>query len=212
MIAFFSVFWHNACWKEEHDGSKKTGALIRVLRLEKGLTQQGLAELLGVSNRAVSKWERGLGSPDLSLLPALSLRLGVDLAGLLSGGLPEPDITGGNMKHIRFFVCPQCGDLITATGKSRRLLLRAAAGTLPVQKPDEAHSLQIHPVEDEWFITAGHPMEKGHYLSFLALVTGERATVMKCWPEWDLQQRIPRRGHGALYWYCTQHGLFRQVL
>jgi len=51
---------------------KKTGALIRVLRLEKGLTQQGLAELLGVSNRAVSKWERGLGSPDLSLLPASS--------------------------------------------------------------------------------------------------------------------------------------------
>ena len=40
---------------------KKTGALIRVLRLEKGLTQQGLAELLGVSNRAVSKWERGRG-------------------------------------------------------------------------------------------------------------------------------------------------------
>ena len=61
-------------------------------------------------------------------------------------------------------------------------------------------------------ITSGHPMEKGHCLSFLALVTGERATVMKCWPEWDLQQRIPRRGHGMLYWYCTQHGLFRQVL
>ena len=99
---------------------KKTGALIRVLRLEKGLTQQGLAELLGVSNRAVSKWERGLGSPDLSLLPALSLQLGVDLAGLLSGGLPEPDNTGGSMKHIRFFVCPQCGDLITATGSRSR--------------------------------------------------------------------------------------------
>ena len=97
---------------------KKTGALIRVLRLEKGLTQQGLAELLGVSNRAVSKWERGLGSPDLSLLPALSLQLGVDLAGLLSGGLPEPDNTGGSMKHIRFFFCPQCGDLITATGEA----------------------------------------------------------------------------------------------
>ena len=59
-------------------------------------------------------------------------------------------------------------------------------------------------MEDEWFITSGHPMEKGHCLSFLALVTGERATVMKCWPEWDLQQRIPRRGHGMLYWHCTQ--------
>lgn len=191
---------------------KKTGALIRVLRLEKGLTQQGLAELLGVSNRAVSKWERGLGSPDLSLLPALSLQLGVDLAGLLSGGLPEPDNTGGSMKHIRFFVCPQCGDLITATGEAAVSCCGRRLEPLPVQKPGEAHSLQIHPVEDEWFITSGHPMEKGHCLSFLALVTGERATVMKCWPEWDLQQRIPRRGHGMLYWHCTQHGLFRQVL
>lgn len=145
---------------------KKTGALIRVLRLEKGLTQQGLAELLGVSNRAVSKWERGLGSPDLSLLPALSLQLGVDLAGLLSGGLPEPDNTGGSMKHIRFFVCPQCGDLITATGEAAVSCCGRRLEPLPVQKPDEAHSLQIHPVEDEWFITSGHPMEKGHCLSF----------------------------------------------
>ena len=135
---------------------KKTGALIRVLRLEKGLTQQGLAELLGVSNRAVSKWERGLGSPDLSLLPALSLQLGVDLAGLLSGGLPEPDNTGGSMKHIRFFVCPQCGDLITATGEAAVSCCGRRLEPLPVQKPDEAHSLQIHPVEDEWFITSGH--------------------------------------------------------
>ena len=137
---------------------KKTGALIRVLRLEKGLTQQELAELLGVSNRAVSKWERGLGSPDLSLLPALSLQLGVDLAGLLSGGLPEPDNTGGSMKHIRFFVCPQCGDLITATGEAAVSCCGRRLEPLPVQKPDEAHSLQIHPVEDEWFITSGHPI------------------------------------------------------
>ena len=116
------------------------------------------------------------------------------------------------MKHIRFFVFPQCGDLITATGEAAVSCCGRRLEPLPVQKPDEAHSLQIHPVEDEWFITSGHPMEKGHCLSFLALVTGERATVMKCWPEWDLQQRIPRRGHGMLYWHCTQHGLFRQVL
>ena len=198
--------------RREHDGSKKTGALIRVLRLEKGLTQQGLAELLGVSNRAVSKWERGLGSPDLSLLPALSLQLGVDLAGLLSGGLPEPDNTGGSMKHIRFFVCPQCGDLITATGEAAVSCCGEAAGALPVQKPDEAHSLRSIRWRTSGSSPPATPWRKGTACPFLALVTGERATVMKCWPEWDLQQRIPRRGHGMLYWYCTQHGLFRQVL
>ena len=117
------------------------------------------------------------------------------------------------MKHIRFFVCPQCGDLITATGEAAVSWLREAAGApCPSRsrtRPTASRSIRWR---TSGSITSGHPMEKGHCLSFLALVTGERATVMKCWPEWDLQQRIPRRGHGMLYWYCTQHGLFRQVL
>lgn len=55
-------------------------------------------------------------------------------------------------------------------------------------------------------------MEKSHYLSFVALVNGDQATVIKRWPEWDFQARFPKRGHGMLYWYCTQHGLFRQAI
>ena len=42
---------------------ERTGALIRRLRMEKGLTQRELAGRLGVSDKAVSKWERGLGCP-----------------------------------------------------------------------------------------------------------------------------------------------------
>lgn len=191
---------------------KKTGALIRVLRLEQRQTQRQLASALGVSDSAVSKWERGLGCPDVSLLPGLSTALGVDLAGLLAGGLPENDHFGGSMKNIQFYICPQCGNLITTTGDAcvsccGRLLTPQA-----VQKPDPAHTLDIHPVEDEWFVTTHHPMEKEHYITFVALITAERSLIAKCWPEWELQQRLPRRGHGMLYWYCTQHGLFRQLL
>lgn len=47
----------------------RTGSLIRRLRLEQGMTQLALAERLGVSDKAVSKWERGCGVPDLSILP-----------------------------------------------------------------------------------------------------------------------------------------------
>ena len=50
---------------------EKTGKLIRRLRQEKGYTQAGLADRLHVSDKAVSKWERGLGCPDISLLPQL---------------------------------------------------------------------------------------------------------------------------------------------
>lgn len=63
----------------------RTGALIRRLRRELGLTQLQLADRLGVSDKAVSKWERGLGSPEVSTLPRLSQVLGVDLARMLQG-------------------------------------------------------------------------------------------------------------------------------
>lgn len=47
----------------------QTGALIRALRLAEGMTQAALAQALGVSDKAVSKWENGRGAPDVSLLP-----------------------------------------------------------------------------------------------------------------------------------------------
>ena len=47
---------------------EKTGALIAAARKERGLTQKELAERLHISDRAVSKWERGVGFPDVSLL------------------------------------------------------------------------------------------------------------------------------------------------
>ena len=61
----------------------RTGALIRRLCRELGLTQCQLAERLGVSDKAVSKGERGLGSPEVSTLPQLSQVLGVDLVQML---------------------------------------------------------------------------------------------------------------------------------
>lgn len=60
---------------------KKSGALIRRLRLGKDMTQSALAEILSVSVQAVSKWERGLGYPDVSLINDLSSILGVDAKG-----------------------------------------------------------------------------------------------------------------------------------
>lgn len=54
----------------------KTGALIRALRQRRQMTQLQLVETVGVSDKAVSKWERGRGAPDISLLPALSEALG----------------------------------------------------------------------------------------------------------------------------------------
>ena len=61
------------------------GRRIAVLRKEKGLKQEELAEKLGISGQAVSKWENDQTCPDISLLPKLAQILGVSVDELLSG-------------------------------------------------------------------------------------------------------------------------------
>ena len=66
------------------------GNLIAQLRREAGFTQKTLAEALHITDKAVSKWERGLSLPDVSLLPKLSLLLGADMTLLLSKDNQHP--------------------------------------------------------------------------------------------------------------------------
>ena len=96
----------------------KCGALIKSLRREKGWTQAELARRIGVTDKAVSKWERALGCPDISLLDALSREFRVDMAALVSGTLNESKKDGGNMNRLKFYLCPVCGSLLTSTGRS----------------------------------------------------------------------------------------------
>lgn len=62
----------------------KINEVIKTNRIKKGLTQEKLADILGVSTPAVSKWESGASYPDITLLPPLARSLGVDLNTLLS--------------------------------------------------------------------------------------------------------------------------------
>ena len=82
--------------------ASKTGALIRQLRVSRSMTQREVARQLMVSEQAVSKWERGLGCPDISLLRELAVLLRVDVRSLLIGELNESERDGGNMRRIRF--------------------------------------------------------------------------------------------------------------
>ena len=64
----------------------RLGAAIRLLRTKKGMTQQALAKELHVTDKAVSKWERGLCVPDICLFPSLAGVLGVTVADLIQEG------------------------------------------------------------------------------------------------------------------------------
>ncbi len=63
----------------------KTGSLIKEARKEKGLTQKDLSEKLHITDRAVSKWERGICAPDIALLEPLAEILDVSVTELISG-------------------------------------------------------------------------------------------------------------------------------
>lgn len=65
--------------------NNKIGKFIASLRKEKGLTQQELGERLFVTDKAVSKWERGLSLPDIKILEKLALELNVDVSEILFG-------------------------------------------------------------------------------------------------------------------------------
>ena len=183
------------------------------LRKSNNLSQEALAEKLGISRQAVSKWERGLGCPDVSLLPELSRVLGVGLEALLSGQLDANDQERGNMKKLKFYVCPDCGNLITAATGAGVSCCGKTLLPLESQKAGDMDKLSVEKVDDSWwFISSPHPMTKEHFVSFVALLTGDTLFLRRLYPEWDLQTRIPCFGHGILLWYCTRHGLFQQII
>ena len=70
---------------------EKVGAAIAYLRKRAGFTQKDLADRLGISDKAVSKWERGLGLPDVAYLGKLSIILDTDTDSLLQGDIIHHD-------------------------------------------------------------------------------------------------------------------------
>ena len=63
----------------------KTGSYLAALRKNAGMTQQEVADRLGVSNKTISKWESGGGFPDIAILPALAELYGVTADDILAG-------------------------------------------------------------------------------------------------------------------------------
>ena len=72
---------------------ERTGQLITELRKEKGLTQKQLADALNVTDKAVSKWERGLSFPDISMLEPIAETLDISIMEILAGEKKSADET-----------------------------------------------------------------------------------------------------------------------
>ncbi len=71
-----------------------TGKIIQELRIRAGFSQKTLAAALNITDKAISKWERGISLPDVSLLPKLSLLLDTDMELILSNSLDQEEWVG----------------------------------------------------------------------------------------------------------------------
>ena len=187
-----------------------TGTAIRQRREERKLTQAELAEQIGVSSKTVSKWETGKGLPDISLLQPLAQALGISVIELMNGEPIANKNTSANMLRCKFYVCPLCGNIITATGNTVVSCCGITLPALEAEEADDAHILTIENVEDEQFVTIHHPMTKAHFISFVAFVTSDRIQLVKLYPEGNAETRLQLRGMGYLYYYCNRHGLFKK--
>lgn len=92
------------------------GGFIAILRKEAGMTQKQLADRLHVTDRAVSKWERGLSYPDVTLMEPLAAVLGVGVDELLTcqrkkTAIPEPEL-------------PALRSVLTITQEEKRIRTR----------------------------------------------------------------------------------------
>ena len=189
-----------------------TGTMIKRLRENRKMTQQELAEKIGVSDKAISKWETGRGYPDISLIEALSDILGVSVIELFSG----EDVTNTNktfnMQRVKIHVCPICGNIIQSTGEAVISCCGIVLPALDAEDEDEDHHLCIEKVEDEYYVKLTHDMTKTHYISFIMAIQNDGCELKKLYPEGDAEARFKIRGTKSLLYYCNRHGLFQMPI
>lgn len=190
---------------------QKIGRLIFQLRKEQNMTQKNLAEILHVTDKTISKWERGLGCPDVALLKGLSEQLGVHVEKILDGDLNINETRGGNMKRLALYYCDTCDNVILSMQKSE---ISCCGRVLEVQKARNSegeHQPKIEEIDGEYYLEFSHPMTKKHFLSFGVYANYDQGTIYKLYPEQEAAFRIPKR-RGKLFFYCTQDGLFQMEL
>lgn len=122
------------------------------------------------------------------------------------------------MKNISFYKCLICGNIIevidgdinniTCCSKPMEKLIANS-----VDASLEKHVPSYEKVEDEIVVKVGeieHPMEKDHYIMWIALVSENRITKVKLYPEQATTTRLPYIPKSTIYAYCNKHGLWKK--
>lgn len=129
--------------------NRSMGETISCLRKEKGMTQKDLADQLGITDKAVSKWERGVAYPDTATIPALAEILGISVEELLNAkAAPTPAAKGADdilnlvlkavplAMGVAVVVTSVLGELDTTSGMTMLGVGLACIGVYQLKKKD----------------------------------------------------------------------------
>lgn len=173
--------------------AEKTGNLIRSLRIKKGLTQKELAHMICVTDKAVCKWEKGRGCPNITLISQLSKVLEVDIQSILQGYLDKNKKIGENMNHLKFYKCPTCGNLVTSI---KSVELSCCGNKLsPVSaktRSEPEYQPVIQEFDGQYSIKFNHPMTKSNYISQVIVVRYDQIMTVNLYAESEAIITIPQ--------------------
>ena len=173
--------------------AKKTGSLIRSLRIKKGLTQKELAHMICVTDKAVCKWEKGRGCPNITLISQLSKVLGVDIQSILQGYLDKNKKIGENMNHLKFYKCPTCGNLVTSI---KSVELSCCGNKLSPVSAQTRSEPEYQPViqefDGQYSIKFNHLMTKSDYISQVIVVRYDQIMTVNLYAESEAIITIPQ--------------------
>ena len=173
--------------------AEKTGNLIRSLRIKKGLTQKELAQMICVTDKAVCKWEKGRGCPNITLISQLSKVLEVDIQSILQGYLDRNKKIGENMNHLKFYKCPTCGNLITSIKSVELSCCGNKLSPVSAQtRSDPEYQPVIQEFDGQYSIKFNHPMTKSDYISQVIVVRYDQIMTVNLYAESEAIITIPQ--------------------
>ncbi|MBQ7881648.1 MAG: XRE family transcriptional regulator, partial [Treponema sp.] len=169
----------------------------------------------------VSKWETGRGFPDIVFLEPLAQVLKVSIIELLSGKEVVNQNKNAKIQRSKFYVCPICGNVVFSVGEA---LISCCGIQLPAlecenlgenpENPEDgelakSHEIKVENSDGELFVSLNHPMEKSHYISWIACVGFNFVNIVKLYPEQNPEARFPFKKDCSFFAYCNHHGLFQ---
>lgn len=189
-----------------------TGRIIKELRERKNLTQLELANIICVSDKAISKWETGRGLPDISLIEVLAKSLDVSIIELINGEYVTNRNKSSNMLKSSFAVCPICGNIIHSMGENINSCCGINLPILEAEREDDKHIINMKLIDNGYYISLNHEMTKNHYISFIAYITMNKSEIVKLYPEQNAEARFSNNGKGIIYVYCNKDGLYKKIM